>query len=317
MSTPRSTVHPHAPDLGWSRRLLRSWHVTGVVWFRSCYWMTTWARGPVLAFVVNGFTVGFFFALRRIRRAIAGNLEPVLGPCGFWERERRIFRTMNSFAWCYAERYLQLHSPHRFGIDVEGGERLEAIPRGEGLLFVTAHIGHWETASHLMPAGVDRVAHVVREEELDPRSQAYMRGLLERHGHARYTTHFATDDPGLAIELAHALRQGHAVALQGDRPRTGGRSFPATLFGRSMPLPVGPAALARAASVSLIPLFSFRTGPCQYRVSVRDRISVRADGDRDTAIREATDQLAREIEWAIRREPHQWFCFHELWPRGD
>jgi len=277
--------------------------------------MTTWAPDLVVTLLVNAFTTGFFFALRSIRRAIVSNLEPVLGPCGIWERERRIFRTMHSFAWCYAERYLHLHSPDRFRVDVEGGERLEAIPRGQGLIFVTAHIGHWETASHVIPAGVDRIAHIVREEELDPQCQAYMYRLLERHGRARYTTHFAGDDPGLAVVLAQALRQGHVVGLQGDRPRAGGRSHLSTLFGRPMPLPVGPAALARAASVSLVPVFSFRTGPRRYRVCVREPILVDAGEDRNAAIREATNRLAREIEWAIRQEPHQWYCFHELWPR--
>jgi lauroyl/myristoyl acyltransferase len=84
-----------------------------------------------------------------------------------------------------------------------------------------------------------------------------------------------------------------------------------------MPLPLGPAALARAASVCLVPVFSFRTGRRRYRVCVRERILVNAGGDRASAIREATDRLAREIEWAIRQEPHQWYCFHELWPRAS
>jgi lauroyl/myristoyl acyltransferase len=25
-------------------------------------------------------------------------------------------------------------------------------------------------------------------------------------------------------------------------------------------------------------------------------------------------RVAAEIEWAIRRAPHQWFCFKRLWP---
>lgn len=315
MSAAPSTVSPpQAPALGWSRRLLGSWHVTGVVWFKSCYWMTGWAPDWAFTCFVLTFTTGFFLALRRIRVAIARNLEPVLGPCGFLERQRRIFRTMLSFAWCYGERYQFLHDPRRFQIEVENGNYLDAAARtGEGLIFVTAHVGHWETASHLMPAGTDREAHVVREEELDPESQAFMRGILGRHGEARYQTHFASDDPRLGLVLAAALRRGHVVALQGDRPRAGGRTLTARLFGRDLPLPVGPAALARAASVCLVPVFSFRTGPRRYQVCVREPIRVPANGPREDAIREATLRLAAEIEWAIGREPHQWFCFREVW----
>jgi lauroyl/myristoyl acyltransferase len=276
--------------------------------------MTTWAPEPLFRFFVGSVTTGFFLALRRIGSAIASNLETVLGPCGWLERQRRIFRTLLAFAWCHGERYFYLHSPERFRIEVEGGERLEAIAPTRGLIFVTAHVGHWETASHLMPSSTDRQAHVVREEELDPRSQEFMQDLLDRHGQSRYVTHFASDDPRLGLVLAEALRQGHVVALQGDRPRAGGRTVAATLFGRTVSLPAGPAALARAAAVPLVPVFSFRTGPWSYRVCVREPICVSSDGDRDSAIKEATHHLAGEIEWAIRREPHQWFCFREVWP---
>jgi lauroyl/myristoyl acyltransferase len=276
--------------------------------------MTTWAPDALFTFFVGSFTTGFFFALRRIRWAIASNLEAILGPCGWFERQRRIFRTMHAFAWCHGERYFYLHSPERFRIEIDGAARLEAIAPTRGLIFVTAHVGHWETASHLMPTSTDREAHVVREEELDPQSQAFMQDLLGRHGKTRYVTHFASDDPRLGLVLAEALRKGHVVALQGDRPRAGGRTIATTLFGRTFSLPAGPAALARAAAVPLVPVFSFRTGPWSYRVCVREPIWINSDGDRDSAVNEATRRLAGEIEWAIRREPYQWFCFREVWP---
>ena len=28
----------------------------------------------------------------------------------------------------------------------------------------------------------------------------------------------------------------------------------------------------------------------------------------------ALQKIADEVEWAIRHEPHQWFCFRQLWP---
>jgi lauroyl/myristoyl acyltransferase len=312
MTTTPATERPHAPEVGRSQRFLGALHVTGVFWFSGTYRYLAWAPDWLVTLTVNVFTLVFFVALRTIRKAIAANLEAVLGPCGFWEAERRIFRTMHSFAWCYAERYEYLHAPEKFSIRTEGNEA--AAEPGEGIVYVTAHLGHWECASHVMPLGPGRRAHVVREEELDPRAQAFMQELLSRHGEARYTTHFATDDPRLGIVLARALRQGDVVALQGDRPRAGGRSLTATLFSRPMALPVGPAALARAASVSLVPVFGFRNGRRSYVVCLRAPIRVRADGDRDAAIQEATHRLALEIEWAIRREPHQWFCFRRLWP---
>ena len=86
-----------------------------------------------------------------------------------------------------------------------------------------------------------------------------------------------------------------------------------TLFGRPMVLPTGPAALARATQAPLLPVFSFREGRFRARTVVRPPIFVAHTENRDRDIADATQQLASEIEWAIRQRPHQWFCFRRLW----
>jgi lauroyl/myristoyl acyltransferase len=310
-----SIEHPHAPELTWTRRVLGPLHVTGVLWFKSAYWAIGWLPGYGVDLVILGAVTGFFFALRRVRKAIASNLEAALGPCGFWERQRRIYRTMHAFAWCYAERYEYLQHSKDFVVTVDGREHFESASQGgAGLIFVTAHVGVWETASHLISSDLGRDAHVVREEEIDPRAQEFIRHLLDRSGERRYTTHFASDDPRLAILLAQALREGSIVALQADRPRAGGRSWTAYLFGQTIALPIGPAVLARVAGVCLLPIFCFREGRRRYRLCIREPIRVAADGPRAAAIGAPLERLSREIEWAIRREPYQWFCFKRLWP---
>jgi KDO2-lipid IV(A) lauroyltransferase len=165
-----------------------------------------------------------------------------------------------------------------------------------------------------MSESLGRGAHVVREEEIDARSQAFMQRLVDRQGGAApCTTHFAAKGPGLGLELLAALRRGEVVALQGDRPRAGGRTVQAHLFGRPMALPEGPFILARAAGVALVPTFSFREGRRRYRVVLKDPIPVDADAPRATASAHAAQRLAREFEWAILQAPYQWFCLRRMW----
>jgi KDO2-lipid IV(A) lauroyltransferase len=308
--------HPHAPALGLTRRLFGRFHVTGVFWYRFPHWAFThlpsWTERPAVVL----FTTFFFVALGRIRGAIASNLEPVLGRAGRGERWLRSFRTMYSFAWCLTERYRRLVAPERFRSVLDGEEHWrQAMEAGTGVILVTAHIGPWEAASEFGAAEARRRIHVVREEEIDPRAQAFMRDLLARAGD-NTITHFAGNDPRISLELAQALRRGDVVALQGDRPRAGGRSVTVSLFGRPMPLPVGPAALARAAQVPLLPVFNFREGRCRLRAVVRPPIHVAHTADRDADLADAVRRLAAEIEWAIRERPYQWFCFRNLWEQG-
>jgi lauroyl/myristoyl acyltransferase len=305
--------HLHAPALGLTQRLLGRFHVTGVFWYRFPHWAFThlpsWTERPSVVV----FTTFFFLALGRIRGAIAWNLEPVLGRAGRAERWLRSFRTMYAFAWCMTERYRRFAAPQRFRSVLEGEENWrKAMAAGTGVVLVTAHIGPWEAASQFGAVEARRRIHVVREEEIDPRAQAFMRDLLARAGDST-VTHFAGHDPRLSLELAEALRRGDLVALQGDRPRAGGRSVTVSLFGRPMPMPVGPAALARAAQVPLLPVFNFREGRCRLRTVVRPPIRVAHTADRDADVADAVRRLAAEVEWAIRERPHQWFCFRNLW----
>ena len=97
--TRTGTTPPHAPERGWVARLLGDFHVTGLFWYRFHRWAVASLPAWALAPFVGVFTAFFFVALLNIRRAIASNLVAVLGPCGWLERQWRIFRTMHAFAW--------------------------------------------------------------------------------------------------------------------------------------------------------------------------------------------------------------------------
>ncbi len=305
----------HAPVLGTAHRMLGRFHVTGVFWYRFAHWAFTTLPFWTDRWVVWTFTIGFFVALKRIRAALASNLEPVLGPAGRFERIRRAWKSILSFAWCFSERYRVLSCPEQFTSVIEGEEHWRQITESpQGAVAVTAHIGPWENATQFGAAALSRRIHVVREKEIDPRAQEMVRDILSKM-RGNYVTHFSGDDPRLSLMLADALRSGDIVALQGDRPRAGGRCVTAQIFGRPMPLPIGPAALARSAGVPIVPIFNFRDGRFRMRTVVRPPFTVAQTADRAADIAAAVTHLAGEIEWAIAHRPHQWFCFRSLW--GD
>jgi KDO2-lipid IV(A) lauroyltransferase len=289
--------------------------VTGVFWYRFHRWILRSIPGPFLGVPAAIFTTFFFVCLRQIRAAIASNLEAVLGPCGWWERQRRIYRTMWAFGWCLSERYERLTTDRSFRVEPEAIETWNEVARPDrGLVLVTAHLGNYEVGSMLPAQRERRRVHLVREPEADAKAQAFFENVLAGFMQSQYTMHFQSDDPLQGMELLDALRRGDIVAVQGDRPRAGARSIDATLFGRPFPLPPGPAALARTADVPLLPVFVFREGRRRYRVVFRPPIRAPRSDDRAADLATTMRRVAAEIEWAIRRAPHQWFCFKQLWP---
>lgn len=307
---------PQAPEVGRIARLLGRFHVTGVFWFKFHEWagrnVPNWAK-PTIIIV---FTTFFFVALLNIRRAVASNLIPVLGPCGFWERQRRIYRTMHQFAWCQTERYERLSGSDRFVIETKNREPWNELSRAAGgFILLTGHVGNWEIGAANAALQQGRQVHLVREQELDSRAQEFVRQLLRERLGDFVTTHFASGDVSLGITLLEVLREGHLVALQGDRPRAAGRTVEVTLFDRPYLLPAGPFALARAAGVPLLPVFVLRESRYRYRTEFRKPIRVSVTTDRDADVRSAAREMARAVEWAIGQQPHQWFCFRDLWGR--
>lgn len=273
--------------------------------------LPSWGVGIFITLFVSFFFVFLF----RIRRAIASNLEVVLGPCGFLERQRRIWRTMWSFAWNLSERYERLGTDRSFHVDIEGMDLWREIAdSGEGFVLVTAHLGNYEVGSMLPADREARPVHLVREPEMSPEAQRFLEGTIARFGAAHYRWHFESDDPLQGLVLLEALRRGEVVAMQADRPRSAGTVVEANLFGRPVPLPPGPAALARAAGVAILPVFVFRTGRRRYRLVFRDPIRPARTRDRRVDVERATREIGTQIEWAIRSAPHQWFLFRRLWP---
>ena len=315
--TPRPDVlleRPHAPRIGWIRRVLGPFHVTGAFWYGLAGLtprvLPAWAFEPTEA----AFSFFFHLFLHNIRRAIIANLEAVLGPCSPWQAQRRAMRTLWRFAQCFGDRYERCAFPGRFHVVLDGEQHLaEATVGAQGVILVTGHIGAWDMSSQLASRGLARRVHVVREEEIDAESQAIVARLMREAGDPNCITHFATDDPRLGLELRAALRAGDVVALQGDRPRGASRAVEVCLFGRRFRLPAGPAVLARLSGAPLLPVFCFREKHYLYRIAFRPPVRVSAAGDAGAAVDEAARALGREIEWAIRERPDQWFALGPVW----
>ena len=307
-------VKPHGPERTWAKRLLGPLHVTGTFWYRWHYW-ATWYPDWFLASMVWLHTWFFWAVLRKIRRAVADNLEPVMGPCGWFERQRRIWRTFHCFAWCHSERYEQFRPHKRFEFEFVGDDVYERMRQTDsGFVFFTAHFGNWEMGPCVdaLPGG--RRFHVVREPEMSQGAQRFVQELFERHPRRdQFVVHYAGSDLALGARLLMALRRGDVVGMPGDRPRAGMATTEAEMFGRRIDLPPGPAALARAASVPMVPVFVFREGRRRYRIELQEPIEVAHTDDKERDVRDAVRRMAAACEAAIRRRPHHWFCWTRVW----
>ncbi len=308
---PRQSAH--APRVGFGRRLLGPLHFTGSFWYRFHVLGARVAPDWLKRLLMPCFATLFLLFLGGVRRASGRNLDLVLGECGWWRRQARAWKLVWHYSWCLTERYESLLDRFHFEFEVEGLEHWTLLnTKPSGFMIVTAHVGNWEIASRIPSGPEQRTMHLAREEEIDPAAQKYFQELLDSRGGSKLQTHFLGDGLGHGVELLHALQVGDVVALQCDRPRQSSAVVEIPFFGTSFPMPEGPAALARAAEVPILPMFAFREGRRRYRIFFKPPIFVPRTQNRAADVCKTIDVLGEHLVWAIGREPYQWHCFVDV-----
>jgi KDO2-lipid IV(A) lauroyltransferase len=188
----------------------------------------------------------------------------------------------------------------RAGLDrlttVEGAEHLEAaLAAGRGAVLVHGHFGPEQLALagwSLLGHDCVQVGHLT-DEGLSAvgRAVAYRQ---RRRCEARIPGEIV-EATGAVWPLLRRLRAGTVVLTSGDgsgRQERIGRHIPLPFFGHSVSFPTGPARMARAAGVPLLPVFVVRGQETPYAIVIEPPI---AASDVTAATREFVERYAARV----------------------
>ena len=78
-------------------------------------------------------------------------------------------------------------------------------------------------------------------------------------------------------------------------------------------MPRGMATLAHVTRLPILPAYTLRSGPLQHAWRVLQPVVGDAASDRESAVRETTQRVFRQMEEIIRRYPEQYFWFNRRW----
>ena len=200
---------------------------------------------------------------------------------------------------------LRPHKVKRFFADTQGENVLkEALAKGKGAIFVSAHIGNWEIGGSLLrllnyPLAVVALAHNTGA------TNALVNHLRRYRGIDIIEMDPLSPFSGLKI-LKH-LRMNKIVAMVGDKDFFG-RGKSVTYFGKKVDFPVGPVMVAMKSGAPLIPVFIIQQPDGRYVGILEEAISVSAESDEEKTLDMTLNKLARVFETYIRRYPDQWYC---------
>lgn len=247
---------------------------------------------------------------RKGREAVKKNLRRVLGP-GRSERmigyeARWTFRQFSKYLaeffrfTRFGARFVEKH------VLARGLENLEeAASGGNGVIFVTAHLGNWELgASVLIDLGYDVTS--VALEQKNTRVNTLLNQQRARRGVE------VLPAGGYLRGCYRALRNGKIVALLGDRDVTGS-GIRMKFFDKEVSLPQGPARLSVRTKAPIVPAFMLRR-PCDsWHMYIEKPIFADPSLDREEAVRRIMEQYVPVLEEYIRWHPSQWAIFYDFW----
>lgn len=177
----------------------------------------------------------------------------------------------------------------------------EALSRGKGVIFLTAHFGNWE----LLGAALSTLAPLT--VIVQPPSQgAFERLFIEYRALWGIRTQPNTGAASLRPAL-RALHRGEAVALLADQHGEAQEAI-ATLFGHPVSVPMGAFYLAKKTGATLLPVFIVREADLTHRVRVAPPLPATGDAA-------AAQTYCALLEAHVREHPDHWLWVHDRWAR--
>jgi predicted exporter/lauroyl/myristoyl acyltransferase len=254
-----------------------------------------------------------YYLLRRKRRELVlQNLLPALGG-NRAGAQRAVHRLHRNFALKLVDLWLV-----ESGLPVQewltepsGLERIRAAhARGNGVLFITLHLGNWEHGGLLLSqVGIPLTVLTLAE----PDGGLTDLRISSRRRYGVETLVIGQDDFAF-VEVIKRLQAGAALAIAMDRPPARG-AVPVHFFGSDFEAPAAAAELARASGCALLGVTILRRRQ-GYAVKVLPEFAYdRKSLSSREARRALTEQILRAFEPEIRNDIDQWYQFVPIWPK--
>lgn len=190
----------------------------------------------------------------------------------------------------------------------EGIEHLEEMVRlGEGGLIVSAHLGNWEVAGHLLK----RIEAPINILMYDGEAEA-MKLQMESFDKKRsFNIIYISNDLSHIYEISAALRRNEFICLHADRFRPGNRTMKHEFLGEPANFPAGPFLLASKLKARTCFVFAFKETSFHYHFKAWPSKTYAGRGT--TGAELMLDEFVTLLEAQVKLHPEQWFNYYNFW----
>jgi predicted LPLAT superfamily acyltransferase len=223
----------------------------------------------------------------------------------------KIYRNYSIFAETLLDKIVIMAGiENKFSYDFDGEENLvNIINQGRGGILLSAHVGNWEAAGHLLNRLNTRVNVVMYDNE-----HQQIKDYLERLTGGRNLNIIAIkDDLSHVYQINEGLQKNELICIHADRFMDGNKTVLKTFLRDQAKFPEGPFALAAAFQVPVSFVFAFKERATHYHFyggSLLQRDD--QESKRDFASR-LLNSFVQELEEKVKMYPDQWFNYYNFW----
>ncbi len=185
----------------------------------------------------------------------------------------------------------------------------QARAKGNGVLWITGHIGNWE----LMPvyfATKGYETYVVAKQLYDPNMDGLINGLRERFG----VHPVLRGSEGSGKKILRALRSNAILGMLIDQD-TDVQGVFVQFFGDAAFTPRGASDLAVKAGAGIVAGFITRTDSKHHVITLHAPVVPEKTGQYEQDIVALTQSMTTAIEQHIREHPADWVWMHARWAK--
>lgn len=223
----------------------------------------------------------------------------------------KVYRNYSIFAETLLDKMVIMAGiKNNFSYDFDGEENLVNITKqGRGGILLSAHVGNWEAAGHLLHR-LNTGVNVVMYEGEHQQIKEYLELLT---GGRNLKIIAIKDDLSHVYQITEALQKNELICIHADRFLDGNKTVLKTFLRGQANFPEGPFALSAAFQVPVSFVFAFKARSTHYHFYGS---SLQQRGGQESK-RDFTNRLlssfVQELEEKIRMYPEQWFNYYNFW----
>ncbi len=199
-----------------------------------------------------------------------------------------------------------------FTFNFDGEENLRNIAGlQKGGILLSAHIGNWDIAGHLLNRLNTRIHIVIFDGEYQ-KIKEYLDSVT---GERAVNVIVIKNDLSHIYAIDDAFKNNELVCMHADRFIDGNKTLSTNFLGEKARFPMGPFLLAAKFKVPVSFVFAVKKTNLHYHFFASN-IKNYEHLDRGVVMQEMLNDFAGEMEIKVKQYPEQWFNYYNFWKQS-